>query len=60
MNEFLTNLRKEAEENPVAALAAAASVIAALSQLVKAKSSHRNSVSWRREVRRREMKTAKK
>lgn len=46
MNEFLANLRREAEENPVAALAVAAALLTAIT-------SYRNSVSWRNETNRR-------
>jgi hypothetical protein len=46
MNKFLENLRREAEENPVAALAAAAALLTAIT-------SFRNSNSWRKETNRR-------
>ena len=56
MNEFLTNLKRQAEENPMIALAAGAAVITAIAKFLGASSEARNSRSWRKEVKRRTMK----
>jgi hypothetical protein len=47
-NDFVNNLKKEAEENPVLALAVAAGLLTAASKLV-------NAMAWRQEVNRRTM-----
>ena len=46
MNEFLNNLKKQAEENPVLALAVAAALLTAGSKFM-------NSMAWKQEVARR-------
>lgn len=53
-NEFLRNLQRQAEINPVLALTVAAGVLTALGKLYHAQSESRNSRSWAREVKRRE------
>jgi hypothetical protein len=58
MNDFLNNLKHQAEENPVLALAVAAGLITAISKLVDASADSRNSRAWVKEVRRRTMKDA--
>ncbi len=60
MNEFLTNLQRQAEENPVFALGVAAGLITAISKLVDASVSAKNAKAWKQEVARRAMKDAKK
>lgn len=50
---FIDNLTRQAEENPVFALAVAGGLITAVSKLV-------NAAAWRREVARRAMKDMKK
>lgn len=50
---FLTNLQHQAEENPVLALGVAAGLLTAMSKLV-------NSVAWKQEVRRRNLKDLRK
>jgi hypothetical protein len=57
MNDFLENLKRQAAENPVAALGVAAVLITAISRLVDANSAARNSQSWAKEVRRRSRST---
>jgi hypothetical protein len=46
MNEFINNLKKQAEENPVLALAVAAGLLTAGSKFM-------NSLAWKQEVARR-------
>lgn len=53
MNEFLTNLQRQAEENPVIALGVAAGLITAISKLIDSSGNSRNSKAWAREVDRR-------
>lgn len=52
-DRFLTNLARQAEENPVLALGVAAGLLTSLSKLV-------NSVAWKQEVRRRNLKDLRK
>lgn len=49
MEKFLENLKLQAEENPMLAIAAAGALAGGLSKLV-------NSLAWKQEVRRRAMK----
>lgn len=60
MNDFIENLKRQAEENPVLALGVAAGLITAIGKLLHASAETKNSKSWRKEVRRREMKDARK
>lgn len=53
MNEFLTNLQRQAEENPVLALGVAAGLLTSIGKLV-------NAAAWKQEVKRRAMKDALK
>jgi hypothetical protein len=53
MNEFLTNLKRQAEENPMIALAAGAAVVTAIAKFLSAGSEARNSRAWAKEVKRR-------
>lgn len=53
MDKFLENLKHQAEENPVVALAAAGALATGLSKLV-------NSLAWKQEVKRRAKKDTKK
>jgi len=59
MNEFLENLKKQAEEQPMVAMGIAAAVIGAMGKLINANSNHRNSKVWQREVDRRIKKAQK-
>jgi len=56
MNDFVNNLKRQAEENPVFALGVAAGLITAIGKVINASSEAKNSKTWRQEVRRREMK----
>ncbi|MFL5661341.1 MAG: hypothetical protein ACJ8BW_08305 [Ktedonobacteraceae bacterium] len=49
MEKFLENLKHQAEENPILALAVAAGLLTATSKLV-------NSAAWAKEVKRRDLK----
>lgn len=60
MQDFVGNLKRQAEENPVLALAVAAGLITAVSKLMDASGNVRNSRAWDREVARRMMKDAQK
>jgi hypothetical protein len=53
MNEFLENLKREASENPVVAIAVAAGLLTAASKLINASGNARNSRAWAKEVDRR-------
>ena len=48
MEDFINNLKRQAEENPVLALVVAAGLITATSKLI-------NSMAWKQEVARRAM-----
>lgn len=60
MNEFLTNLQRQAEANPVMALAVGAGLITAISKLVGVSVDAKNAKAWQQEVKRRAMKDAMK
>jgi cytochrome b len=60
MNEFLNNLKRQAEENPVLALGVGAALITAISKLIDSGATARNSNAWKQEVARRAMKDARK
>jgi len=53
MNEFLENLKREASENPVFAIAVAAGLLTAASRFINASGNARNSKAWAKEVDRR-------
>lgn len=53
MNDFLENLKREAEENPVVALGVAAALLTAVNKFM-------DSRTWRKEVNRRIIKTTRK
>jgi hypothetical protein len=59
MDRFLTNLKRQAEENPIAALAVTAVVLTATSKFIGAAVDMRNSAAWSKEVTRRAMKDLK-
>lgn len=52
-NEFFNNLKRQAEEQPILALAAAAALLTAASKFA-------NSIAWKQEVARRAKKDARK
>ncbi len=56
MKKFIDNLKRQAEENPIAALAVAAAVITASTKLMQAVTERENSKTWKQEVQRRSMK----
>jgi hypothetical protein len=57
MNKYIDNLKRQAQENPMAALAVAAVVITAITKLMQANNDRQNSQTWKREVDRRRMNT---
>lgn len=59
-NDFINNLQRQAEANPVLALGVAAGLITAISKLIDSTANAKNSRAWAREVARRSMKDAKK
>ena len=52
-NDFVDNLKKQAEENPIVALGVAAALLAGASKLI-------NSLAWKQEVARRAAKDIRK
>lgn len=60
MKKFVNNLKRQAEENPMAALFIAGGVIAATAKLMDANTSRVNSKAWAKEVDRRMMNTRMK
>lgn len=59
MNEFLENLKKQASENPVAAVGVAAVFLQAASKLLNANAAHSNSKTYKKEIDRRVKKSQK-
>jgi hypothetical protein len=60
VNEFINNLKHQAEENPIIALGVGAALITAISKLIESSGNARNSKAWDREVARRIVKDAQK
>ena len=60
MNEFLDNLRRQAEDQPMVAMGIGAAAITAIAKLLNAQTEHRNAKTWKKEVDRRTMKTQSK
>lgn len=56
MDEFIANLKRQANENPSMALAAGATLLAALAKLVGVSIDAKNSHAWSKEVDRRRRK----
>lgn len=56
-NQFIDNLKRQAEENPIVALGIGAAVCTALSKLMDANTARYNSKSWAKEVDRRSRKS---
>jgi hypothetical protein len=56
MNPFLENLKRQAAENPMIALAAGATALTAVTQFVGAAVNAKNSRAWAKEVARRRIK----
>jgi hypothetical protein len=53
LHKFLDNLKRQAEENPIFALATGAAVLQAVSRLVNTNTARKNSKAWQKEVDRR-------
>jgi hypothetical protein len=60
MDEFLRNLRRQAEENPMVALAVGGALLTGIAKFIGTSIEHRNSRAWAQEVARRAMKDAAK
>ena len=60
MNEFIENLKRQAEANPIFALGVAAGLITAIGKLMDSSTNSRNAKAWAREVARRERMVPKK
>lgn len=58
MSKFLQNLKHQAEQNPIAALAVGVAVVTAASKLLSVGVEMQNASAWKREVTRRAMKDA--
>lgn len=56
MSPLLENLKRQAQENPMVALAAGATALSAITQFVSSAVSWKNSRVWAKEVSRRVMK----
>lgn len=56
MNRFLNNLKIQAEDNPVLAMAVAAGLITSVSKLLGTTVDMKNASAWKQEVARRAMK----
>ena len=59
MNNYVENLKRQAEENPLAALGVGAVALTAVSKLLQAVNDRNNSRTWAKEVERRRVKTYK-
>lgn len=55
MQKFIDNLKRQAQENPVVALAIGAAVITATAKLMEANNDRKKTQTWEREVERRIM-----
>lgn len=53
MNEFLENLKRQAEANPIVALGVAAALITSISKLTDSRVNAQNARAWAKEVERR-------
>ena len=56
METFLQNLKRQAEENPIAAIAVGAAVLTTITKLLGTRVDVKNSRAWAQEVARRTMK----
>lgn len=59
MKKFIDNLKRQAEENPLAALAIGIMTATAATKLIQAGTEHQNSKTWAKEVDRRRMNSLK-
>ena len=57
MKKYIDNLKRQAQENPIAAIVVGALAITAISKLMQANTEKANSKSWAKEVERRRMNT---
>lgn len=55
MKKYLENLKRQAEENPLAAMAIGAATVTAVAKLVAVNNERQNSKTWAKEVERRRM-----
>lgn len=55
MKRYYENLKRQAEENPLAALAIGAATVTAVTKLMQANTERKNSTTWAKEVDRRRM-----
>jgi hypothetical protein len=53
MNEFLNNLKTQAEQNPMVAIVAGAGLLSAAGKFLNAASNRNNARTWKKEVDRR-------
>lgn len=60
MNQFLTNLKYQAEQNPIAALAVGVAALTVVNRVFHTGVEMQNASAWRKEVARRAMKDALK
>lgn len=60
MNDFIENLKRQAEQNPILAIGVGAALITAVSKFIDANSKVKNAKSWERETARRAMKDFQK
>lgn len=59
-NDFLNNLKTQAEDNPIVALGIGAALITAISKLIDASVNSKNARAWAKEVARRTAKDTAK
>ena len=59
MKRFIDNLKRQAEENPLMAIAIGTAAVAAATKLIQASTEHKNSATWAKEVERRRMNSMK-
>lgn len=55
--QFINNLKRQAQENPMLAIAVGVAAITAVTKLLAANTEHQNSKTWAKEVDRRRMNT---
>lgn len=58
MHNFLNNLKREAEAQPILALGVAAGLITAIAKFMDSSTAAKNAAAWKQEVARRAMKDA--
>lgn len=55
MKKFVNNLKRQAEENPMLAIAVGVTAITVVTKLLAANTEHQNAKTWAKEVDRRRM-----